>query len=276
MKLSKEILSLQKNNGEVMVAFLTSQLLTKHKVPHGFFTRASGVSSGQFESLNCNPISGDAAGNVNKNFDRATAALGFSGSDLYHLKQIHSNVVHEALDSNNKLQGDAIFTAKTDRLVAVYTADCVPILLYAPDIKAVAAIHAGWRGALSGVIQVAVARFAEMGSDPKNIVAAIGPCIQQANYTFGQDVIDQFIEADAGNAEFFSGVNFNPPAYCHRQLQLAGVEQIEDLAMDTYSNSKDFFSFRRYTHECLRDGVPQKQGAFGSQLSAIALPRVKK
>jgi len=248
-----------------MVAFLTSQLLTKHGVPHGFFARGYGVIKRD------NSLSENEDSDVK--FSKAADALGFNGSDLYHLKQIHSNIVHEALNAVHPPKGDAIFTTDATRLIAVYTADCVPILLYASDINAVAAVHAGWRGALSGVIQATIDKLKELGSKPKNITAAIGPCISQHNYVFGQEVVEQFINADPSNVEFFSGFNFNPPAYCFKQLQLMGIEQIEDLAVDTYSNSADFFSFRRYTHECARDGVPQKQGAYGSQPSAIALPR---
>lgn len=257
-----------------MPFFVTSALLSQHHVPHGFFTRHGGISTGEFTSLNCNPMSKDSQENIKHNIGRIEAALGFPNSTIHHLKQLHSTIVHEALDEISPPKGDAIFTRSTEKKVAVYTADCAPILLYASDIHSVAAIHAGWKGALNGIIQATILRLVSLGANPKKLLAAIGPCIQQRNYKVGVEFYDKFISADPANIKFFSELHFNPPAYCQHQLQLCGVEQIEDLAIDTYSD--DFFSFRRYTHHCLATGIEKREGGFGAQLSVISLPRFEK
>jgi YfiH family protein len=173
-------------------------------------------------------------------------------------------------------KGDAIFTVEKNKLMTVQTADCVPILLYASDIQAVAAVHAGWRGAASGIIQATVARFIADGAAAASIVAAIGPCIQQRSYEVGELFYLNLIENAAGNKQFFlrhgGAIFFDLPNYCSSQMRSIGLTQIDDLGLDTYSNPENFFSFRRYTHECATAGKERLLGHFGCQLSGIALP----
>lgn len=250
-----------------MIPFLTSELLSEHKVPHAFFTREGGVSSNGFTSLNCNKLSKDSKKNIEQNIAIATSALGFTTDQLYQLKQIHSDVAHEAEQGQSK-KGDALYTDDQNKLLSVYTADCVPILLYARDINFVAAIHAGWRGALTGIIQSVIYKLIKKGSTPINMIAAIGPCIRQESYEFGQDTIDLFLQKDRSNQKFFNGFKADIPSYCKHQLISLGIRSIDDLQIDTYTESSHFFSYRRYSHE----NHPTHKG-YGCQLSAIALPK---
>lgn len=250
-----------------MTPFLTSELLSKYNVPHAFFTREGGVSSNGFTSLNCNKLSKDSKESIEQNLAIATSALGFTADQLYQLKQIHSDFAHEAEEGESK-KGDAIYTNDQNKLVSVYTADCIPILLYASDINFVAAIHAGWRGALSGIIQSLISKLIEKGSAPINMIAAIGPCIRQESYEFGQDTIDLFLQQDKSNQKFFNGFKADIPAYCKHQLASLGIQNIDDLQINTYTESSRFFSYRRYSHE----NHPTHTG-YGCQLSAIALPK---
>ena len=255
-----------------MIPYFTSIKLNEHGIPHGFFTRKGGVSSDNYGSLNCNRISGDDPSAVEQNLNIAASALGFTSVDLYQLKQIHSSTVYEAIDGLGDQKGDALISRQANRLISVYTADCVPVLMYAPDVKIVAAIHAGWKGAFGRVLQAAVNEISKYGADKNKLVAAIGPCIRQENCRFGEDVIATFIEADSNNAQFFDDMHFNLPLYCIHQLKQIGVGEIEDLGIDTYSDEESFFSFRRYTHQCQKTGVQVKPGVIGAQLAAIALP----
>lgn len=250
-----------------MIPFLTSKLLSEHNVPHAFFTREGGVSSNGFTSLNCNKLSKDSKENIAQNIAIATSALGFTSDQLYQLKQIHSDFAHEAEKGESK-KGDAIYTNDPNKLVSVYTADCIPLLLYARDINFVAAIHAGWRGALAGVIQSAISKLIEKGSMPINIIAAIGLCIRQESYEFGQDTIDLFLQKDRSNQQFFNSSKADIPAYCKHQLISLGVKNIDDLRINTYTESSRFFSYRRYSHENHTTHI-----GYGCQLSAIAIPK---
>ncbi len=250
-----------------MAKFLTSELLSKYKVPHGFFTRQGGVSIDGFNSLNCNPLSKDSKENICQNTSRAALSLGFSHEQLYQVKQIHSDFIHEAEAGESK-KGDALYTNDYKKLISVYTADCVPILLYAANIEFAAAIHAGWRGALGGIIQVTISKLIEKGAEASNIIAAIGPCIRQESYEFGQETIDLFLKEDQLNKKFFNGYNADIPAYCKHKMNSLGIKKIDDLQIDTYKDSSMFFSYRRYTHE----KNPNNTG-YGAQLSAISIPK---
>ena len=139
-----------------MIPYFTSIKLNEHGIPHGFFTRKGGVSSNNYGSLNCNRISGDDPSAVEQNLNIAASALGFTSADLFQLKQIHSSTVYEAIDGLWDQKGDAIISRQANSLISVYTADCVPVLMYAPDVKIVAAIHAGWKGAFGGVLQASI------------------------------------------------------------------------------------------------------------------------
>lgn len=243
-------------------------------VRHGFFTRAGGVSQGIYASLNCGPGSGDHPGRVAENRARVMSALGFAGigAPLNTLAQIHSAEVvtlQQPLPAGRYPRADALVTAIPGLAVGVLAADCVPVLMTDTRGAAVAAVHAGWKGALGGVIEAAVAAMGTLGVPAGGLVACVGPCIQKASYEVGGELRERFLAADAGNRLFFDDAAraghflFDLPAYVVRRLEVAGVAEVDRLMQDTYALEAEFFSYRRATHRSEPD--------YGRQVSVIAL-----
>ena len=258
------------------VDFLTSDVLAaQRRVRHGFFTRRGGVSRGLYTSLNCGPGSGDDAGHVAENRCRVGRALGFpAGADvaLNTLAQIHSAEVvalTEPLAEGRYPRADALVTTTPGVAVGVLAADCVPVLLADTAGVVVAAAHAGWKGALGGVIEATVASMADLGAPPERIVACVGPSIQQPSYEVGEDLRARFLQADPRNDAYFRDADqgghfmFDLSEYVTHRVRAAGVVEVERMALDTYTAEQDFFSYRRATHR----GEPD----YGRQVSVIAL-----
>jgi YfiH family protein len=250
----------------VIVPFLTAGL----DAPHGFFTRAGGVSTGQFASLNCSLSGRDDAGAVAENRTRARAALG--GQVLVGLFQVHGAkvvVVDEPWGDEARPQADALVTRRRGIALGIVTADCAPVLFLDAEAGVIGAAHAGWRGALAGVLEATVAAMERLGAARGRIRAAIGPTIAQASYEVAADLRDAVLAADPAHARFFTdGARagrwcFDLPGFCAAALTRAGVGRISDLGLDTYAEPARFFSYRRATHE--------GAGPIGHQLSAIAL-----
>ncbi|MFQ3307384.1 MAG: YfiH family protein [Candidatus Midichloriaceae bacterium] len=246
-------------------SFLQSDLLRSFNVNHGFFTKNGGYSSGLYSSLNCKMECDDKAENVNSNINRVAELLNFDISRLTLLRQTHSTKVIIANNSIKKIEGDAVFTNKIDHAIGVITADCVPILLYGANSKAIACIHAGWKGAYTGVIENAIKSFNDCGE--YSIYAAIGPCIKQKNYEIDLNFYNKFIEQDDQNKIYFADTSknhhflFDLTKYCYDKLKKSGVKEIDDIDEDTYFNEKNFFSCRRAYHK--------KEKDFGCQISVI-------
>jgi len=241
-------------------------------IRHAFFTRAGGVSGGFYDSLNGGVGSRDAAGNVAKNRARMAAALGVAPSRLLTAYQFHSPnvVVADAPWTNDaRPHADAIVTRMRALAIGVTTADCGPVLLADPQARVIGATHAGWRGALAGVIETTVAAMERLGAARGRIRAAIGPMIRQANYEVGPDLIARFAAADRASSRYFSPAArdghamFDLGGYVAARLQRAGVGQIEDLGLCTYADPDRFFSYRRATHRAEPD--------YGRHVNAIAL-----
>jgi purine-nucleoside/S-methyl-5'-thioadenosine phosphorylase / adenosine deaminase len=236
-------------------------------IAHGFFGREGGVSQGVYASLNCGPGSRDAPKAVTENRARAVAALG-PGLRLITLGQIHSAIVHPvgpAWDFDVKQEGDALVTDQPGLALGILTADCAPVLFADAEARVIGAAHAGWKGAVAGVLENTVAVMEKLGAKPDRIVAAIGPAISQANYEVGADMRARFGAADerffmSGRAGHF---HFDLPGYAAHRLRQAGVGKIADLGLCTYPMEEGFFSFRRTTHRGEAD--------YGRELSAIAL-----
>ena len=252
------------------VPTLSSPLLAEAAgVRHGFFTRQGGVSEGLYASLNVGVGSGDDPVHVLENRLRAATALG-SGT-LVTCYQVHSaRAVHAAsLWPGRPPEADGVVTETPDLVLGALAADCAPVLIADPEARVVAAVHAGWRGALAGVVGSAVARMAEVGGDPARMVAAVGPCIGPNSYEVGLEFLAAFIDADPANARFFaSGASaekrlFDLPAYVLSRLAEAGVTRAEWIGRDTYAEPDVFFSNRRALHRGERD--------YGRLLSAICL-----
>ena len=241
-------------------------------IRHAFFTRAGGVSGGLYASLNGGVGSRDAAEHVAENRARMAAALGVEPNRFLTAYQIHSPtvVVAEApWTSEERPRADAIVTRMRALAIGVSTADCGPILLADPQARVIGAAHAGWRGALAGVIAATVAAMERLGAARVNLRAAIGPMIRQANYEVGPDLIARFDTEDPASHRFFSPASrdghahFDLAGYVAEQLKRAGVGHIEDLGLCTYADTAQFFSFRRTTHRAEAD--------YGRHVNAIAL-----
>jgi YfiH family protein len=236
-------------------------------IRHAFFTRAGGVSEGIYESLNGGVGSDDVPAKVAENRARMAAALGVAPDRLLSLYQIHSPnvVVAEApWDAGSRPRADAIVTRAPRLALGIGTADCGPVLLADPQARVIGAAHAGWRGALTGVIEATVEAM-ERG----RIAAAAGPMISQRNYEVGQDLVDRFRDADQDSGRFFRPAErpghamFDLPGYIAARLERAGIVQAEDLGLCTYADPAQFYSYRRSTHRAEPD--------YGRHISAIAL-----
>lgn len=241
---------------------------------HAFFTRQGGVSEGVWSSLNMGLRSGDRPEHVRENRARAAAAFGVPPERLVIARQVHSaaaRVVTEPWDAEAAPEVDAIVTDRPGLMLGVLTADCGPLLLADPDAGVIGAVHAGWRGALDGVVEAAAAAMAGLGAAPERIVAALGPCIAQASYEVGPEFATRFLADDPASAACFTDPaanarsRFDLKRYVAVRLRRAGVERIEVMPHDTCADEARFFSFRRTTKRGERQ--------FGLQLSAIALDR---
>jgi hypothetical protein len=240
-------------------------------VRHGFFTRAGGVSEGVFASLNTGRGSGDDLERVAENRSRAARRLGREGADLSTCYQIHSArpVIADAAFGEARPEGDAVVTAAPGVLCGALAADCAPVLIAEPEARVVAAVHAGWRGALAGVVEAAVEAMVRLGAAPARMAAAVGPCIGPASYEVGLEFEETFVAADAANARFYAaGATpekrlFDLPSFVLARLAAAGVTRAAWTGHDTYTDEARFFSNRRAVHRGERD--------YGRLLSAITL-----
>jgi YfiH family protein len=249
-----------------------ASLATLAGIRHAFFTRDGGVSQGFYESLNGGIGSQDAPANVVENRARMAAAVGVATDALITAYQIHSLdvvIAERPWAMSERPKADAIVTRVPGLAVAVTTADCGPILLADAQARVVAAAHAGWRGAFSGVIEATVAAMERCGADRSRIVAALGPTIGPDNYEVGPEFVAQFRDADTANGRFFQPserqghARFDLPGYIAARLAGAGLMRIEDVRQCTYANPQKFFSYRRSVHCAETD--------YGRHVNAIAM-----
>ena len=247
-----------------MLPHLTSKLLN---TTHGFFGSQGGVSTGVYGSLNAGPQSDDAPKDVAENRARIQKALG--AKHLISLRQVHSDRVVIAEDENSgDIEADGLVTTVPGLSFPALSADCGPVLLADTKADVIGACHAGWRGALSGVVESTVATMCELGAAPENMTAVLGPCIGPENYEVGEDFKAEFCEIDEDYARFFhvpegKKAHFDLPAFILSRLAVMNVHA-EWTGHCTYANSEDYFSYRRNTHAGIR--------AYGRNLSAITLP----
>lgn len=238
-------------------------------VRHGFFTRRGGASSGIFEGLNCGGGSSDQAEIVAMNRRRAAEALDVPTERLVTVHQVHSaRAVTLSEPPAERPRADAVVTATPGLAVAVLTADCQPILMADAEAGVIAAVHAGWRGALDGIVEATVVEMEAAGAERGRIRAAIGPSISQTAYEVGQEFIERFCDDDPANARFFIGgadekYQFDLPGYGLKRLREAGVAAAEWTRHCTYRDGGRFYSYRRATHHGEAD--------YGRLLSAIRL-----
>jgi len=221
---------------------------------HGFFTRRGGASSGVFQGLNCGPGSSDQSEIVSINRARVATAMGVAPDHLVTLHQVHSaDVIPVSGPLTERPRADALVSATPGVALAVLTADCQPVLFADPDAGVVGAAHAGWRGALDGVLEATVDAMEALGAKRCAIRAVIGPSISQRTYEVGPELLEDFIADDAGNARFFANGEgdrhlFDLPGFGLHRLRQAGIGQCEWTRHCTYSDPARFFSYRRTTH----------------------------
>ncbi|MBX7145942.1 MAG: peptidoglycan editing factor PgeF [Alphaproteobacteria bacterium] len=239
---------------------------------HGFFTRQGGVSTGIYQSLNCGFGSGDDTANVQQNRNIVLKELNLSSYTLQTVYQIHSaNVVEVNTPWNydDRPKADAMVTNKTGIMLGILTADCGPLLFVDEDVRIIAAAHAGWKGALSGIIENTLDSMQRLGASLSRIKVCLGPTIAVQSYEIGQEFLSSFLEQDLKAEQFFKNfynddrIFFDLPSYIVYRLKKAGIVNIDPLIYDTYDLSSQFFSYRRATHN--------KEPDYGRQISVIAL-----
>jgi len=249
-----------------------------HPAPHGFFTRQGGVSVGVYASLNAALHAGDKPQAVAENRLRMMTHLGTQ--DLRTAKQTHSNkavLITDETDTSERPQADALVTNCAGLALGILTADCVPILLFEPQAQLVAAAHAGWKGALAGIVAAVIATMEQAGATRKTIRAVIGPAISTESYQVGADLHARFANALPDALDLFTELPqtkeakgqakqflFDLRGLVRRQLEQAEIGTINQLDHCTYRQEAQFFSYRRACH--------RQEANYGRQLSAICLP----
>lgn len=238
-------------------------------VTHGFFTRKGGASSGIFHGLNCGQGSSDQSEAVAINRERVAGALGLGPGALIGVHQVHSpDVVTVTAPFATAPKADGLVTATPGLALSVLTADCQPVLFADSAGGVIGAAHAGWRGAISGVLEATVTAMLALGARRDRIVAVIGPTISQHAYEVGPEFMDSFIADSPGNARFFAGgqgdrLHFDLPGFGLHRLRETGIAAAHWTAHCTYADPERFFSYRRSVHNHEAD--------YGRLISAIRL-----
>lgn len=251
---------------------MTLEILTSPAlgVTHGFFTRKGGASSGIFEGLNCGPGSSDQTETVEINRARVARALDTAPDQLVTVHQTHSSdvITLDTPPPSPKPKADGIVTKTPGLALGILTADCEPVLFSDPKAGVIGAAHAGWQGAMSGILEATVDAMVALGATRGDITAVIGPTISQRTYEVGPEFLDRFIDLDPDTTRFFANGNgdrllFDLPAYGLSRLRAAGVGHAEWTGHCTYSDPTRFFSYRRSVHA--------KEADYGRLMSAIRL-----
>ena len=240
-------------------------------IRHGFFTREGGVSDGIYTSLNGGLGSHDDPANVTENRRRIAQSFGTSIDRLVTVHQVHSPdavAATTAWDTADRPRADAVVTATPGLVLGITTADCGPVLFADPQARVIGAAHAGWRGALTGVLEATLTAMEQLGASRSGIIAAIGPLIRQRSYEVGADFVTRFTESDASYRRFFAPAErethamFDLAGFIRARLEAAGVRHIDDIDLCTYADER-FFSYRRTTH--------RNEPDYGRHIHAIML-----
>lgn len=239
-------------------------------IAHGFLGRRGGVSTGPVAGLNVGLGSDDDPAAVAENRARAAEAV-LPGARLVTVYQVHSPdcaTVGEPWDDAGRPHADALVTDRPGLLLGILTADCAPVLLADREAGVIGAAHAGWKGAVGGVVRNTVAAMVALGARPERIAAAIGPCIAQASYEVDEGFVARFLDQSPGNARFFAPGRpghrqFDLEGYVAARLAAEGIARIEPLGLDTYAAPERFFSFRCATH--------RGEASYGREIALIGL-----
>ncbi len=241
-------------------------------IRHGFFTREGGVSDGIYAGLNCGLGSNDDKARVLENRRRVAGALGARHGDVVTLYQVHGATaltVTAPADRSALPKADAVVSRTPGLAVGVLTADCTPVLFADPVAGVVAAAHAGWRGAVGGILEAAIAEMERQGARRAAIHAAIGPTISPEIYEVGPEFMAEVVALEAANEQYFhcpapgARAHFDLPGFVNGRLNRAGLAGVETAAPCTYGNKSLFFSYRR--------AQGRKEGDYGRQISAIVV-----
>ena len=250
---------------------IKSKKLSKIKnLKHGFFNSKGGISKNIYKSLNCGPGSKDKSSNVRKNLELVRKKIKRTAKDIFLLNQIHSNkfiYIDEEYQFKSKPKVDAVITNQKNLPIAILTADCVPILICDSKKKIIAAVHAGWKGALKGIVDKVIKFMIKKGCKPQNITAVIGPCISIDNYEVQNDFKNKFLRKDRKNKIFFKSkykkLYFDLSKYVKSLLLKNKVKKIEKIKIDTFDIKNKFFSARR--------ALSLKHDDYGRNISIIML-----
>ncbi|MAN62405.1 MAG: polyphenol oxidase [Parvibaculum sp.] len=241
-------------------------------ITHGFFTREGGISSGIYEGRNCGLGSDDLRSKVIENRGRTADDLGVPRDHLLTVYQVHSpNVIvaDKPWAADAAPEGDALVTATRGLALGILTADCTPILFADPEAGVIGAAHAGWKGAIGGVLEATIDAMTSLGAKPAQISCSVGPTISQANYEVGPEFQKQFVaEAPDNNIYFIPSARenhfqFDLSRFVADRLDRLGINSIDNINLCTYADATRFFSYRRTTHAGESD--------YGRQISSIAL-----
>ena len=248
----------------------SKKLLKIKNIKHGFFNKTGGKSKKIYSTLNCGPGSKDDPSNVKKNLNIVLKKISKTAKSIFLLHQIHSNkivYIDKKKISKSKPKADAVITNQKNLPLGILTADCVPILICDKKKNLIAAIHAGWKGAYKDIISKVINFMIKKGSDPINIIAAIGPAISLTNYEVKENFKKKFIKKDKKNRRFFKikykKLYFNLPGYVKSCLLKNKIKNIESINIDTFNVKNNFFSARR--------ALRLNQDDYGRNISIIML-----
>ena len=241
--------------------FFSKKLQKFESLKHCFFSRKNGFSTGNYASLNCGLGSKDKKENILKNLESVSKKIGCKKELLITLNQKHTNKVicfNSEADVKNKLTGDAIVSKVKNVAIGILTADCASIFFYDPKNKIIGCSHAGWKGALSGIVKNTVAKFNELKSNNNDLIAVIGPCINKKNYNVKKDLFMKFMDKDKKNESFFQktdfeNYNFDLRGFINKELSSLNITHIENIEKDTFSEPNFFYSYRRSCHNKEKD-----------------------
>ncbi|MAR55867.1 MAG: polyphenol oxidase [Rickettsiales bacterium] len=236
-------------------------------IAHGFYTREGGVSEGVYASLNCGNGSDDDSESVAENRNRVAEHM---GGKLVTQHQVHGKTVVQVETGTERFEADAMVTTRPGIALGILTADCGPVLFADPNAGIIGAAHAGWKGAVGGVLEATIDVMVALGAKRSQIIAAVGPTIRQRSYEVDAVFHSRFPKED--RERFFvssptqlSHFRFDLPGYIAARLAKAGLKKLDEIGMDTYSNEDQFYSFRRATH--------RRESDYGRQVSAIMLKK---
>jgi len=250
--------------------FFSKKFKRFNNIHHCFFSKKGGVSKGVYNSLNCGLGSGDKKENILRNLDIVSEKIGVDRRNLFTMNQTHSNKVFVINDTNKHIQrvnSDALVTNQKHIAISVLTADCVPILIYDEVNQIIASVHAGWKGAISGIIENTLNEITKINKNGK-INVAIGPCIGVNNYEVGEEFYAKFIQVSKKNDNFFLPIKknkflFDLRKYVNSKFDQSSVVHVENIEFDTFSENKNFFSFRKSNQMGKKD--------YGRCISVISL-----